>query len=172
MFPESERLQFRRLTEADFDDVASVLLDEETTRLMQISFTEERAALWLEKLIRLYDLFPFNYWHVSRKEDGRFIGIMGIVPEKVLGEAYVGLGYLVQRDFWRQGYASEGTRACVQWAFDHIDTDEIIAEIAIGNLPSVRVAEKLGMEYVCEYLRPAENGVPHALYSLKRSKFQ
>jgi len=172
-FLETERLRFRPLTYDDRADVAALLKDEESMRRMHFHPTDEIIAAWLVRAVQRNESRGYSHWHVSRKEDGRFAGIIGVVPELVDGAEYTGLGYLICPESRRLGYALEGARACVGWAFANIDTDQVIAEIAADNLPSIHLAERLGMTRVREYLRPpGPEGVPHLLYSISRETYE
>ena len=170
--PDSPRLSFRELTLDDYIDVAPLLLDDEVMQKMSVHVSAALAERWLNRKLAQYRDCGYSHWHVSLKETGEFVGIIGIVPEKVEDTEYTGLGYLIKKEHQRKGYAFEGARACLEWAFRELPGDKIIAEIDETNLPSRRLAEKLGM--VCErsYLRfNGEAEVPHCLYSTARSSF-
>jgi len=172
-FLETGRLRFRPLTHDDRADVAALLKDEETMRRMHFHSTDELILAWLVRAIERNESRGYSHWHVSRKEDDCFVGIIGVIPEPVEGVEYTGLGYLIHPDFRRLGYALEGARACIGWAFANIDTEQVIAEIAADNLPSIRLAERLGMSFVREYPRPSDpEGVPHRLYSITRETYE
>ena len=164
--PDSLRLLFRELTPDDYIDVTSVLLDDEVMRKMSPHVSAELVRRWLNRRLDQYRLLGHSHWHVSLKSTGEFVGIIGIVPEKVEDTEYIGLGYLILREHQRKGYALEGARACLDWAFRNLHPEKIIAEVAEDNLPSRKLAEKLGMTCEKSYLRfNGEANVPHLLYS-------
>ena len=55
------------------------------------------------------------------------------------------IGYLFQRQFWHNGYASEAAAACKKYAFEVLKADEVCSIIRDTNIPSQRVAERNGM---------------------------
>lgn len=163
---ETPRLRFRELTTDDYDAVASVLLDKETAKAMEIMTDESFVRAWLERTIQRYAEVGYSHWYVELKETGDFVGIIGIVPEKVEGQTYTGLGYLVKREYQRQGIAFEGARACVEWAISELHAEQVVAEIAENNAPSIRLAEKLGMNCAKTYLRQPDTA--YRLYQICR----
>ena len=56
----------------------------------------------------------------------------------------VEVGYSVASEFRRRGLATEAVRALCDWAFDHDEVDEVIAETLPELVPSIRVLEKSG----------------------------
>lgn len=170
--PDSPRLFFRELTMEDFPDVAPLLLEDEVMRRFHPVIAEELVRRWLTRKLEQYHHYGYSHWHVSLKETGEFVGVIGIVPEKADGAEYTGLGYHIMKEHQRRGYACEGAHACLEWAFRFLNADKIIAEIDETNLPSRRLAEKLGMAFEKTYLRfNGESEVPYCLYSLSRSSF-
>ena len=170
--PDAPRLLFREFTPDDYADAASVLLDDEIMKKMSPVVSKELVRRWLARRLEQYRTLGHSHWHVSLKESGEFAGIIGIVPEKIEDAEHIALGYLICREHQRNGYAYEGSKACLDWAFHTLDTDEIVAEIDEDNLPSRLLAEKLG--FVCERIYPRFNGesnVPYCLYKLSRNHF-
>ncbi len=60
-------------------------------------------------------------------------------------DGVVECGYGIVADFQRQGLATEATRALVDWAFEHDDVQQVVAETLPELDASIRVMEKLGM---------------------------
>ena len=56
------------------------------------------------------------------------------------------IGYLLGREHWGNGYATEAALAVRDWALAELGLERLIALIYPGNVRSIRVAEKLGME--------------------------
>jgi RimJ/RimL family protein N-acetyltransferase len=50
------------------------------------------------------------------------------------------------RQYWGQGYATEGGRAALWLAFEEGGREQVISVIQPGNCASIRVAEKVGEE--------------------------
>ena len=55
------------------------------------------------------------------------------------------IAWIFGRRYWGRGYATESARACLRYGLDELGIERIIAIIFPDNLPSIRVAEKLGM---------------------------
>jgi len=170
--PASPRLLFREFTLDDYADAASVLLDDEIMKKMGPVVSEELVRRWLARRLEQYRALGHSHWHVSLKETGEFVGIIGLASEKIDDAESISLGYLIRRKHQRNGYACEGARACLEWAFRELDCESITADIDESNLPSRRLAEKLGM--VCERIHPRFNGeaeAPYCLYRIARGSF-
>ena len=57
------------------------------------------------------------------------------------------LGYVVNRDYWSQGYATEAAGLLVQFGFQHLRLRRIEATCDPGNHASARVLQKAGLSY-------------------------
>ena len=54
------------------------------------------------------------------------------------------LGWTLGREFWGKGYATEGARRALKYAFAELHRDHVISLIQPENKASIRVAERLG----------------------------
>jgi [ribosomal protein S5]-alanine N-acetyltransferase len=61
-------------------------------------------------------------------------------------ESTVGIGYVIGRAYWGQGYVPEAIRAIVEWAFSQPEINRIYATCDVENKASARVMEKVGMQ--------------------------
>jgi RimJ/RimL family protein N-acetyltransferase len=79
---------------------------------------------------------------VIEKESGRWIGRLG--PWQPEGWPGPEIGWAIARDCWGKGYAVEGAIIATDWAFDTLGWSSVIHSINPANVPSQRVARKLG----------------------------
>lgn len=86
-----------------------------------------------------------RYVVLRRGPDDRplLVGTVGLKGRPKDGIAEVGYG--IVHDQQRQGFATEATRALVDWAFEHDDIQHVVAETLPELDASLRVMEKLGM---------------------------
>ena len=82
------------------------------------------------------------YWIITLPDDDRAIGA---VSTRVMQHA-ADLGYLVDRRYWGNGYATAAARAIADWALSTTSIRRIWATCDTENLASARVLEKAGME--------------------------
>jgi len=75
--------------------------------------------------------------------DGRYLGGCGLNQIDTANHR-ANLGYWVRSTATRQGVASDAVRALRDWAFQTTDLIRLEIVVAVGNLPSHRVAEKVG----------------------------
>jgi RimJ/RimL family protein N-acetyltransferase len=75
--------------------------------------------------------------------EGELIGVanLAIIREVSTGE----LGYVLSRESWGHGYATEVARRLINFGFDDLGLRRITATCHPENLASVRVLEKSGM---------------------------
>jgi len=87
----------------------------------------------------------YGNWGILPEGHAEIIGWAGLqyVPE--LDETEV--GFLLDRPFWGLGYATDAAKAALQFGFEHINLDHIIALVHPDNLASRRVIEKCGLAY-------------------------
>jgi RimJ/RimL family protein N-acetyltransferase len=97
------------------------------------------------------------------RNNGAAVGIAGFSRS----EDAVVTGYSVYPALQRLGLATEGLQALVEWLFENADVSRLRATIPPDNTPSVRVAEKLGMELVGKDEDPQAGSV--LVYELSRN---
>jgi RimJ/RimL family protein N-acetyltransferase len=153
---ETERLALRPLSLDDLDNLARFLSDPETMRYIGGGDTRTRgqARITLERMIESFRARGYGQLGVERKEDGAFLGRCGLlvwdpatwtITEQVDGLVEIEIGYLLGRDHWGNGYATEAAMAVRDWALAELGLERLIALIYPSNVRSIRVAEKLGM---------------------------
>ncbi|HWR22431.1 MAG TPA: GNAT family N-acetyltransferase [Feifaniaceae bacterium] len=155
---ESERLRFRRMTEADFSDLCGLLQDADVMYAWEHGFSREEARGFMERTLARYATDGFGHFAAIEKETGAFTGVIGPIIEVVEDVPYTGLGYLLKKEYWGRGYATEGAKACMDYAFTVLGAETVIAEIRLENLPSRRVAERLGMRVERTFVKRYRGG--------------
>ena len=75
------------------------------------------------------------------------VEVIGMIDPRVEG-VKVGIGYVVGRVHWGNGFAVEATRAIMDWAFQQDSIYRVYATTDVENVASQRVLEKVGMH--CE----------------------
>ena len=57
------------------------------------------------------------------------------------------VGWTLARAAWGNGYATEGARRALEYAFDELGEEKVISVIHPENAASIRVAEKIGERF-------------------------
>jgi RimJ/RimL family protein N-acetyltransferase len=122
-------------------------------------------AAWrsVAMMVGHWHLRGYGQWTVVERATGVVVGRVGLwYPE---GWPGVELGWIIRRERWGQGLATEAAEAALAWAWTHVDTDHIISIIAPDNHRSIRVAEKIGESFERSEL---VSGVRSSIYGVHR----
>ena len=143
MILESQRLLLRMWRNDDFATYEKMCADPEIMKYLG-GRTFERYEAWrhMAFLVGHWQLRGYGHWAVEEKASGNFVGRIGFLyPE---GWPGFELGWTLAREFWGKGYATEGARRALEYAFNDLDKDHVISLIHPDNKNSIRVAERLG----------------------------
>jgi RimJ/RimL family protein N-acetyltransferase len=89
-----------------------------------------------------YEKHGFGRLAVVWRESGEVIGFCGLKYLEESGE--VDLGYRLLPEYWGLGIATETGRATLEFGFETLQLEEIVAFALPSNPASIRVLEKLG----------------------------
>jgi len=168
----TSRLSFRPMTADDLDDMAGLLDDPAVMRYYPRPKSRAEALAWIDWNQRLYQQKGFGLWLITLQDTGEFVGDCGLTPQEVDGAVELEVGYHIRADLQGHGYATEAAAACRDHARDALDTKRLIAIIHPDNLPSQRVAEKIGLSHHRDTV--SKTGDPVRIYatSLVRSSHE
>jgi RimJ/RimL family protein N-acetyltransferase len=140
---ETERLWLRWFRESDFESYLELARDPEVMRFVGGTVANETEA-WkqLASFMGHWYFRGYGAWAVEEKESGKFVGRIGFM--KPAGWPDFELGWTLSRASWGKGYATEGARRALEYAFTEMNRDHVISLIAPENVNSIRVAERLG----------------------------
>ena len=153
MPPDTVRLTFREMNTGDLDEMAALLGDPDVMTYYPRPKTWQEAAQWIDWNRRLYRTRGYGLWLLATA-DGEFVGDCGLTPQVVDGVTELEVGYHVLPALQGRGYATEAAAACRDFARTILGAGRLIAIIHPDNLPSQRVAEKIG-------LRPEKRSLVH-----------
>jgi RimJ/RimL family protein N-acetyltransferase len=110
-FPTSKRLNFRVITADDLDFIADMVSDPEVMRFYPRVLDRAGAEEWLGKVLARQQKDGYCLWHVSDRITGEPIGQVGPILQEVDDAEETEIGYMLRRQCWRKGYASEAACA-------------------------------------------------------------
>lgn len=140
----TERLILRPLSLRDAASLMPVFQDEESMRYW--------AHGPIETLDEMHDIIARNLPPRNKtsrsfaitKDGERAYGCLNFYNEH---NAISGLGYIIDRSMWGQGYVSEAVNAAADYAFTSLKLLRLWLEIDPRNTGSCRVAEKCGFKH-------------------------
>ena len=142
---ETSRLLLREMTQGDYRELASIIQDDQTMYAYAGAFNDEETQAWLDKQLMRYRDDGFGLWAVILKSNGKMIGQAGISRQEVEGQLVSEIGYLFNRLYWHNGYATEAAMACKDYAFNTLGFNEVFSIVRSANIPSKDVAISNGM---------------------------
>ena len=142
---ETGRLTLRELETTDLDAVADILADREVMRHWPRPYTRDEAIDWIARQRERYARDGHGYWLAVDRGTGHVVGQAGVMTIEVNRKPEAALGYILRRDFWGRGYATEAAAAVRDRAFATTEHDRVVALVRPVNLLSQRVARRLGM---------------------------
>lgn len=145
MILETERLYLRKMNQNDFDALCRILQDEEAMYAYEGAFSDAQVQEWLDRQIVRYQRWGFGLWAVILKETDEMIGQCGLTMQQWKDDELLEIGYLFQRQYWHNGYATEAAEACKKYAFEVLEADKVCSIIRDTNIPSQNVAKRNGM---------------------------
>ena len=91
----------------------------------------------------------WGLWAVDIPNVAPFAGFIGLASPRFHAHftPCTEIGWRLAPEFWGRGYATEGARAVLAFAFQALELDEIVSFTTETNLPSRRVMERIGMAH-------------------------
>ncbi len=145
---ETERLILRPLNAGDakavYEGWAS---DQEAARFMRWNLHQnvEESKEWLvsEEAVEMgEDVYNWGY---ILKENQRLIGSGGLFYSQQ--HQMYEIGYVLARDYWGIGLATEAAQRIVEYAKDELKAKSLFATHAIDNAASGKIIKKIGFTY-------------------------
>lgn len=147
---ETKRLYLRELNTNDSENFYKLNLDPNVIKYTGNSaFADiDEANEFLENY-QDYKLNSYGRWAVINKENNEFLGWCGLKYDNNLNETDIGFRFF--EDKWGNGYATESAKACIDYGFEKLNLKTIIGRAMQENIASIKVLEKIGMQFVREF---------------------
>ena len=147
---ETERLNFRLLESADFDEWMNLFKAENIAEHLELDpklSPTELCKIWFDKAFHRYenDLGGLNV--LVDKKTNQMVGQCGLLIQTIENEERMEIGYSILPEFWKKGYAIEAASKCKDYAFENNFIDSLISMVHINNLASEKVALRNGMSF-------------------------
>jgi len=143
---ETDRLILRPLDEKDVDAIFAMRSDPEVMRFIRVPQNREESANWVELVSSRWATEQIGFCAMVEKSSGNFVGWCGLWRLKETGE--IEIGYAVAKEVWGKGFATEAALKFLDYAFEKLEPEKIVAVARTQNMASRRVMEKLGMDFV------------------------
>jgi RimJ/RimL family protein N-acetyltransferase len=168
---ETERLILRRSEPRDAEAISSYRSDPEVNRWQGWERTDPAGIAEEIDAMAARDPGEAGGWvqlSVLERESGTLVGDVGF--SRADGEpGVIKVGYTMSPAFQGLGYATEAVAAIVAYAFDVLGADVARAYASAENIPSIRVAEKVGMKLMERFEHHADGEIWHGVrYEVRR----
>ncbi|MCP4537046.1 MAG: GNAT family N-acetyltransferase [Chloroflexi bacterium] len=139
------RLTLRPFTEDDIDPMYQIMIGKDVLRYFPRTDPPERDRV--EKmvlgLLKHWKEYGYGLWAVESRSNGDLMGRCGLQYLPDTDEVEV--DFILGREFWGQGFATEAGRTSVRHGFDELGVKSIVGIVHVDNGASQRALEKLGL---------------------------
>ena len=151
---ETGRLILREFVKSDWKAVHLYAADPEVVKYLEwgpntpdetVSFLDGTLHCQKEKPRKIYE------FAITLKPDQQLIGACGLRIHENQEQAE--MGYCFNRQYWRQGYASEAARAVMEYSFANLKLHRMTATCDANNLGSAGVLRKIGMRQEGHFIK-------------------
>lgn len=166
---QSDRIILRKMNTKDWKEIKVMLSDPEIMQAWGKVFATKREVMdWIIRQLKRYQKELVGYFAAIDKESGQLIGQIGLMWSDIQGKRCLEISYILKKEFWHKGYATEGAKACISYGFELFKIDEIYATIRPDNTAAIAVAERIGMSCKGAYMKRYDGKqIKHLIYVCK-----
>lgn len=144
----TERLALREFTPDDADFIYRLLNSPGWLKYIgtrNIDSLDDARAYIANKLSPSYKQNGFGFYIAELKDTSSAVGMCGLAKREALDD--VDLGFALLPEFEGKGYAYEASVEVIKFAKESIGLNKLAALTVHYNVPSIKLLEKLGMEF-------------------------
>lgn len=172
---ETDRLVLRTWKNDDADTFYSINQDPKVIEFLGGPMTLEEVDQFIQDKNKQQETRNFTLWATELKATGELIGYIGLnyTDWPAHFTPTVEVGWRLGSQYWGNGYATEGAKACLNYGFNKCGLQEIVSFTVPANMRSIRVMEKIGMirdlkgDFVHPKLPLDHRLSQHVLYRIK-----
>jgi RimJ/RimL family protein N-acetyltransferase len=149
----SERLGFRNWIETDIAIMAGISADPDVMAFFPAVATLAQTTAFIERMQKEFEEKGYCYFAVDKLETSELIGFIGL-SERTFEAAFtpcVDIGWRLAKSQWNNGYATEGAKRCLAYAFDTLNLESVYAMAPRINVKSEIIMQKAGMKKAGEF---------------------
>jgi len=162
----TNRLILCEMSENDLGHLQQIFDEAISMTFYTLEQKSEKANIWIDHMLDSYKKNGFGMWLCFEEESQKFVGQCGLMKNEIDRNEEMELGYSVLRKYWNRGYATEAAQACIHYAFENLNTEQVVSLIDKENQPSIQVSKKIGMVRI----KQVERGIKMAdLYSINKT---
>jgi len=152
----SERLGFRNWRADDLTEFSKLNSDEDVMEHFPNVLTESETADFIKRLQKHYSEKKYTYFATEILETGEFIGFIGLAYQDYETEytPATDIGWRLNQSAWGKGYATEGAKVCLEYAFNVLNLENVISTCVLQNVNSEHVMKKIGMKKMGTFNHP------------------
>ncbi len=176
----TDRLRLRAWRAADLEPFARLNADARVMEHFPEALSRSESDALATRISQNLTARGFGLWAVEVPGIADFAGFVGLAVPGF--EAHftpcIEIGWRLAAEHWGRGYATEGARAALGFAFARLHLDEVVSFTVVANSRSRRVMERLGMhrDPADDFEHPSlPEGHPlrrHVLYRLRRQEWR
>jgi [ribosomal protein S5]-alanine N-acetyltransferase len=169
MMFETQRLILKPITNNDINKLHEILSDAYVRRYLCDNeiWSLEKVAEMLAENARLFAEEKVGMWFIETKSDREIIGFVCLWY--FFGEPQPQLGYALLPTATKKGYATEAATKILEYSFNELGFNYLIASCDRPNLESQKVAERLGMKQVETRIMNESPNYPTVFFRLDKS---
>ncbi len=150
---ESSRLLLRNILPVDKNFIIDLWTNPDVTKYMGGPRNINNLKLSIEDNINNPFQNEYDLWIVIDKSTQNPVGHCGLLNKKVEEVEEIEVVYVINKEFWGKGYATEIANVLIKYAFEEKKIDSVIALIKSQNEASVKVVLKAGIKLEKEVVR-------------------
>jgi RimJ/RimL family protein N-acetyltransferase len=151
------RVILRRWRQSDRDAFAAMNADPSVMEFMLKRLSREESDAYADRIEAHLAERGFGLWAVEIPGLAEFAGFIGLWPAKpeIPCAPAVEIGYRLAEVAWGKGYATEGARLALAYAFEVAGLKEVVSFTAVLNTRSQRVMQRLGLVFSGTFDHPS-----------------
>lgn len=156
----SERLGFRNWCDSDIDPMIAISANPVVMEFFSYTATPDQTRTFIDRMKVMYASKSYCYFAVDELETGEFIGFIGLCDQDYDVEfaPCTDIGWRLDPKFWNKGYATEGAKACLNYAFEETEVDDVYSTTTQIHDASINIMKKIGMELHLNFVHPKLKG--------------
>jgi RimJ/RimL family protein N-acetyltransferase len=174
----SGRLGFRNWEAADLNCFSELNADPRVMEFFPSTLKRSESKALMARLQNQFAEKGYTYFSTEVKKTGKWIGFIGLSYQDYPADftPAVDIGWRLIPEAWGKGYASEGARRCLDYAFETRSLDRIVSVCPRSNTNSERVMKRIGMQRQSVFIHPKLIGYPHLedclWYEISRARWE